>query len=351
MFRRAFAIGASLTILSLLSFVLGCGEAPPTPTPTPTPTPAPTPTPIPTPTPEPTPTTPVLRPAPDGTLPPAEPGAIGGLLDMVPADYDLVIFSDLNTILGDPTLKEALENQGILALLGPASGIIQDRTDTMVIASSEDGVLGVLRGNMEAAAFLDALETPGSEPESENYGQFQLYDLDVDLTFLTISMAVSFVDDTTTLFLVSFSPDSSSVDALKAALDVVNGSQPSFLSDPLVNRMVQDTPQGIATMVARDCAPLGEQASQNVMEGCLGLTASSVLESGDNVALSWSVEFSSSEAARAALPIIREQVARLGGGSSQSDVIEGSVDGKRVRVKALMDASGAIAGVLGLIGL
>ena len=270
---------------------------------------------------------------------------------MVPADYDLVIFADLSTILGAPILKEALDNQGILLLLGPVAGPVQDLTDAMVMASSEDGVLVALRGNLEVSAFLDALKAPGSEPESESYGQFQLYDFDVDLTFLTVNMAVSFVDDTTALFLVSFSPDSSSSDVLKAALDVVNGSQPSILSDSLVNRMVRDTPQGISTMVSRDCGPLGESASQSMMDECLALTANSTLTSGDEVILSWSVEFSSSEAARAALPAIRGQVARLGGGSSPSEVIEGSVEGKRVRVKAQMDASGAIAGVLGLIGL
>ena len=348
MLQTPLAIGASLALLFLLAVTLGCAEATPTPAPTPTPTLTPTPTP----TPEPTATTPVLLPATDdGTPPPAGPGVLGGLLAMVPADYDLVIFADLSTILGDPTLKEALDNQGILALLGPVAGPIQDMTDAMIMASSEDGVLVALRGNLEAAAFLDALKAPGSEPEPESYGRFQLYDFDVDLTFLTVDMAVSFVDDTTALFLVSFSPDSSSVDALKAALDVVSGSQPSILSDSLVNRMVHDTPQGIATMVARDCGPLGEPSSQNMMDECLGLTANSTLASGDDVILSWSVEFSSSEAARAALPAIRDQVARLGGGSSPSEVIEASVEGERVRVKALMDASGAIAGVLGLIGL
>ncbi|MCE2463248.1 MAG: hypothetical protein J4F46_04950, partial [Dehalococcoidia bacterium] len=116
---------------------------------------------------------------------------IGDLLAMVPADYELVIFADLSTILGDPTLKEALDNQGILALLGPVAGPIQDLTDAMAMASSEDGVLVALRGNLETAAFLDALKTPGSEPESESYGQFQLYDFDVNIALLTINMAVS----------------------------------------------------------------------------------------------------------------------------------------------------------------
>ena len=349
--RQPLTLGVAIAMLFLLSMVLGCGEAAPTPVPTPTPTPVLTPTHIPTLTPEPTPTTSALRPATGGTPPPAEHGVIEDLLAMVPADYDLVIFSDLKTILQDPTLKEALEKQGILTLLGPASGPIQDQADTMVIASGGAGVLGVLRGDLEATALLDSLKAPGYETEPESYGQFELYKLDVDLSFLTLNLAISFVDDMTAVFSLSFSPESSSVDVLKAALDVVNGSQPSFLSDPLVNQLVRNTPQGIATTVAKDCTPLEEPSSQNAIVGCLGLAASSVLVGGDDVAISWTVEFSSPAAALAALPAIKEQVAKLGGGSSPSEAIEGSVDGKTVRVKALVDASGAIAGVLGLIGI
>ena len=268
---------------------------------------------------------------------------------MVPADYDLVIFADLEAILQDPTLKEALEEQGILALLGPLSGTIQDRADTMVLASDGAVMLGVIRGNLEAAALIASLGVPRSETEPESYGQFELHKLDVDLPFLKLNLAVSFVDDTTAVFSLRLSSESSSVDVLKAALDVLNGSRPSLLSDPLVNQLVRNTPQGIATTVAKDCTPLVGIASQNVIEGYLGLTASSVPVDGDDVAIIWAVGFSSRAAALAALPGIEEQVAKLGG-DSLSGGIEGSVDGQTVRVRALVEASDALAGVVGLIG-
>ena len=194
-----------------------------------------------------------------------------------------------------------------------------------------------------------SLGVPGSETEPESYGQFELHKLDVDLPFLKLNLAVSFVDDTTAVFSLRLSSESSSVDVLKAALDVVNGSRPSLISDPLVNLLVRNTPQGIAKTVAKDCTPLVGTASQNVIEGCLGLTASSVPVDGDDVAIIWAVGFSSRATALTALPGIEEQVAKLGGGSLAGE-IEGSVDGQTVRVRALVEASGALAGVVGLIG-
>ena len=124
----------------------------------------------------------------------------------------------------------------------------------MVVATGVVSVMGVLRGPLDASELISALTAPNSEVEAEQYGQFQILKMDAQFPLLTIPLGVTLVDETTVVFAASFSPQVSSVDTLKAALDTLLGLEPPFLSDPVLGRLFESTPDGFGVMVSRDCS-------------------------------------------------------------------------------------------------
>ena len=261
------------------------------------------------------------------------------LMGVIPLSYDVAIFLDIDFIVRTPGLREVFERQ--LALIGPAVAPILDQADVVVVATGAVGVMGVLRGPLEPSELIGALGAPDSEVEAEDYGRFQILKMDAQFHLLRIPIGVTLVDETTAVFAASFPPQFSSVDTLKVVLDTLLGLEPPLLSDPVLGRLFVSTPRGFGVTVSRDCALFAR------LEACEGLALSSAAE-GEYGVTSWTFEFSSSEMARAALPLIRERVERLGGPSSSPAAVEGSVEGNVVRVRAVVDIGAALEAAFGL---
>ena len=100
--------------------------------------------------------------------------AVSDLLAMVPAEYDTALYIDLANILQDSTLTDTLERIGVIAVLGPAAGPIQEQVDSMVLAQVGSRALGVLSGQLDGQRLVDSLKSPNSEVESEVYGAFEI---------------------------------------------------------------------------------------------------------------------------------------------------------------------------------
>ena len=66
---------------------------------------------------------------------------------MVPAEYNTVIFADIRAILQDAGLRQALDDLGLLAALGPAGDAIQSQADVLVLARRGSRALGILSPN------------------------------------------------------------------------------------------------------------------------------------------------------------------------------------------------------------
>ena len=260
---------------------------------------------------------------------------IAELLAVLPADYDSVTFLDIGSMLGDPELKEALERQGVLATLGPVTGLVKERVDAMVLAPYESGALVVLRGPLDAEALIDSLKAPDSEVESERYGGFDIFHLTVQYSFFSLSVPIAILNDTTAVFAISFSAANPGVDAVKAALDAVGGSQPNLLSDPALDQLVNAVGPGFSVVVNRGCD------ASSAWEGCTGVAISQMKE-GEYVISHEVVGFTGAELAEAALPAIREQT--LGDVREPSELLEVTQEGNLVRVRVKGDISTVILG-------
>jgi len=277
------------------------------------------------------------------------PEEVKDLLAAIPADHDVVAFIDIKAVLQDPDVKEALEQEGVLDALGPAAGRIQQEVNTLVMAIGDTGLLGLLRGPLDVRDLLNSLKPQGANIESESYGAFEILKLDVEFPLLTLKVAASLLDDTTAVFALGFSPESPSVDLVKAALDTVGGSKPSFLSDPAARQLVESVPQGLITVVARNCDFLGGLADQSIA-GCTGLAMSAAKEGEDGV-INGIMGFESPLVALVAAAIIKEEVAK------QTEEIpeflkttEITQEGNLVRLKGTVDIREALSATLDLTG-
>ena len=332
---RHWYLGAIAALSALLLVVLACGQAGPTATSTPTSTAAPASTAIPTPTPTPAPTS-TPRPTPQLVTR----DSVIGLMDMVPAEYNTVIFADIRAILQDAGLRQALDDLGLLAALGPAGDAIQSQADVLVLARRGSRALGILRGPLDRQKLVDSLTDPQSEVESESYGAFEILKLRISLPFFTMIVPIAFLDETTGVFAISLSPEHSSEAELKAVLDHVGESKPGFLADTAILELFQRIPTGVAMVVDSGCQALGRY------EGCQRTAASAVPEADYGV-VHWVFEFSTSEAAQAALPTIRQGISGLQGPLSAERVIEGSQRGNTVEIRSTVDISEALSGAIG----
>ena len=144
-------IDLRVLITVLLSGALAISAACDEPTAAPTPTPTPTPTLTPTPTP----TTDAGAAGLSSGQPVAE--KVAQLLSAVPASYETVMVTDVGAMKQDPSLQAVLQDQDILAALGPAAGPIQDLVDAIAVAVDDDGILGIFRTSSDAAGVLGSL--------------------------------------------------------------------------------------------------------------------------------------------------------------------------------------------------
>ena len=115
----------------------------------------PTAAPTPTLTPTPTPTTDAGAAGLSSGQPVAE--KVAQLLSAVPASYETVMVTDVGAMKQDPSLQAVLQDQDILAALGPAAGPIQDLVDAIAVAVDDDGILGIFRTSSDAAGVLGSL--------------------------------------------------------------------------------------------------------------------------------------------------------------------------------------------------
>ena len=348
---RAPYMGALLAVSALLVLGLACGQAgtiatsTPIPTATPTPTPVPSPTPTPTPIPSPTPTlasspTPFPTPTPRPTPQLVTRDVVHELLEIVPAEYRTVIFADVRTMLRDPGLRQARDELGLLAALGPAGDAIQSQADVIVLARRGSLAVGILRGALDPPKLVNSLQAPGSEPESESYGTFEILKVRIALPFLTLKVPVSFLDETTAIFAISLSPEHPSDAELKAVLDHVGESKAGFLADPAKKELFERVPVGFAMVIDTSCKALGPY------EGCEESAASAVHEA-DHGVVHWAFRFSTSEAAQAALPTIRQRIGELERPLTAERVIKGSQRGNIVEIMATVDIGEVLSGAIG----
>ena len=335
-----------LAVLSSLVVILGCTEVAPTATPTPTssPTPTPTPTPIPTPTPQ--------AATPTGAGPES---AVAGetaahraakeLLAVVPQEYDTAIFLDIRSLLDDPTLRSAFEEQGGLAILGPLAGPLHRQLELAVIATQGPGVVAILRGPLDMEELISSLKALGAGVESETHGPFEVWKVEVSTPFFTLGLATSLLDDRTAALAVSLSADNPSSEVLRAVLDTAQGVKDGLLADPTIEQLVDSTLPGFAMLVARDCSTfVGHQ------EGCTGFAMSTTVEGTDGI-INGVLRFDSPATAEAALRAIREADAEESG--EASGLLEGtevSVEGNVVRLTSRTDIDEVLAGILDLGG-
>ena len=313
---------------------VGCEQAESIATSVPSSSPTPTHTPTPTPTPEPTSTPIPLEPVDLSSLS-LEHQAVKALMGLVPADYKTSIFADLKTILQDPSLKSALEERGLLRILGPAAIPIEEQVDSIVLALGGPGVLGILSGTLDAPKIINSLKFPGSEVETESYGAFEITKLKVVSPFITINGALSTLDETTAIFAVSLSAGSPSEEVIKTVLDVIEVSTANFLEDPFVQRLFAGVPAGVGMTVGRDCELFG------AFDECTGVALSATRDGEDGV-ITGILEFASAEAAKAALPAIREMIEKF----DPEDLIA-EVEGNRVRLSAVVNVKSALRVALG----
>ena len=251
-------------------------------------------------------------------------------MELVPADYKISIFADLNTILQEPRLKSVLEEQGLLSILGPAAVQIQDQVDSIVLALGGPGALGILNGPLDASKIMDSLKFPGSEVEAESYGTFEIAKLKVVSPFITVNIALSTLDETTAVFAISLSAGAPSEEVIKTALDVFEGSKANFLEDPFVQRLFAGVPAGIGMTIGKDCGFFDD------FEECTGVALSATRE-GEHGVLTGTLDFSSNDAAQAALPAIQAMVEKFEPVSFSAEVV-----GNKVRINAVVNVSSAL---------
>ena len=319
------------TIIAMPLVVLGCTDSTsaPTNTPVPTATPAQTPTstPEPTPTPEPA---------------PIDAQAVGDLLAGIPAGYDPVLILDVRSIVNNPVLFDALEEEDILSALGPAAGAVLESTDAFAYALGDTAVLLTLRGPTSVEDLVAAIrgtDEAGVAPES--YRDFQIWGFDVEF-FITVKMAASAIADDTIALVISLPPTTvSSVDALKIVLDNVATSEPGFASDPVIESMLESLPQGIVMVATKDCASFGQLTSQ-AADLCGGL-AFSVTQEAKDIVLWGVLSFSGAPTAILAVPIVKEEIVRVGSAFEFLKDTEVSRKGNLVLIKARADFSPALS--------
>ena len=319
------------TMIAIPLVILGCTES--TPVPTKTPTATATPTPTPTSTPEPTPT---REPA------SIDDRAIRDLLAGIPADYDPVLILDVRSIVNDPVLFDALEEVDILSALGPAAGAVLESTGVFAYALSDTAVLITLRGSTSVEDLVAAIrgdDEAGVEPES--YRNFQIWGFDVEF-FITVKMAASEIADDTIALVITLPPTTvSSVDSLKAVLDSIATSEPGFASDPVIEAMLESLPQGIVMIATKDCASFGQLPSR-AADLCGGL-AFSVTQEVEDIVVSGVLSFSAIPTAILAVPIIKEEIIRVGSAFEFLKDAEVSRKGNLVLIKASGDFSSALS--------
>ena len=280
---------ALLAISLLVLIASGCTEAAPANTSTPLPTPAPTSTPTPaptatlTPTLEPAATTPLVSAMPAGT-PTAKQKLVRDLMAPVPAEFETAVFMDTRAVLQDPGLRDALEQQGLLGILGPAAGPVQEQGGALVLAMGGPGAFGVLKGALDIPRFTEALKAPNTEVESEVYGEFEILKVSVKFGIFALTLPISVLDDTTAIFAVSLSPTRPGVDVVKAGLDTAQGSAPGFVDDPALARLLRRVHPGFAVVVSRNCDLPGD------FPGCTGF-AMSAARDDEGAAIDIAIEF------------------------------------------------------------
>ena len=254
----------------------------------------------------------------------------------IPDDYDASVFLDIKTIFDDQFLKEGFERLGILAALGPAAGPIRKQVDAMVLGAGGAGVLGVTQGKLDVPSLIGSLRPTGAPAEPDVYGEYRIWKVGLDLQFVTLRLALSLLDESTGIFAISFSGESTAIDGVKAALDTVDGKAPGLLSDQEISQLLGAVPPGFVVMVTKDCSAYGDH------EGCTGLVASA-MRVGDDAVVSWVHRFSSPSLAQAALSAIRAQASTLGGASEPPKIIEGFAEGSLVRIKARIGIGEALS--------
>ena len=267
---------------------------------------------------------------------------MGELLAAVPSGYRNVAFLDLKEIMESAQLSESLDRLGVLAALGPAAGQLKEGLDAILIAQGGQGILGVLRGDVDPGELVESIKTPASQVESEDHGEFEVLTVGVELPFFSLVLAVARLDDTTVLFGVGSSVEGSS-GLVKSALDAATGAAAGLASDPSVRALLDGLPQGFAVTLDPGCSLLRD------IEACTGSVVSAKAD-GEQGAVHGVFLFADAEAASAGLPAIEETASQIGGPSSPLSAIEATVDGSSVRIEGTVELEAALAWAMGQVG-
>ena len=268
-------------------------------------------------------------------------GPILALLAAVPVEYKSVAFLDLKQITGSEALSISLDRLGVLAALGPAGEEVRDRVDSILMAQGPGGVLGVLEGDADPRSVAEAIRSPGSELKAERHGELEVISTHVQVSYFSLAVAVSRVDETTALFAVGSSLEGSSA-LVKASLDVAAGVSAGLSSDPSIGRLILDLPAGFAVTLDPRCELLPG------LEDCNGAGVSATVDGGQG-RVHGVFMFRNPDAALAALPAILDGAGQIGGTSTPSD-IRAAVDGSVVRIEGRAGLEDALEWAIGQTG-
>ena len=269
------------------------------------------------------------------------------LLELVPSVYESVSFLDVRFMLEDPVLKEALEEEQPLAILGPAQGPIQQQADAVLAALGGSSVLGILRGTLDVETLIGQVNAPGFAVETESYEGFDIGRLEVDLGFISVDVAIAALDDATAIFAIAFSSESSSSDVVKGGLDTASGAEPGILSRPAVGTLANALPPGFAALLAVDCSLFFEEIGESI-QGCAGF-AMSVSREGPDGIVNGVLAFETADQALAAVASIEAQVAA--GDDTDPDVLEPTevtIDGNLIRLLTKVKVTAVLSRVSSL---
>ena len=293
-----------------------------------------------------------IVPTPTSTPVPEEPTQIGGssidlaafsplpdnvqdVLGLIPARFETLVYLDLTEALLDPQIRETVEKESVLSSLGPISGVVLDQVDSIAVAGDEEGILAVSQGFEDVQGLISPLSSLGANVDTETYKGLEISAVGIQSPFFNVSFAVSTIDDSTSVFGISFEAGEAGPDLVRATVDVVSGDVDGALSGPILARLADNIRLGLAVLLSTDCTSLG------VVEGCSGVAISATKEGDDGVIHGLFV-FPSPEVAQIALPLVEAELSNLGSEDSPVKSVEAVLDGDTVLARVVVDVATAL---------
>ena len=181
---------------------------------------------------------------------------------------------------------------------------------------------------MDTEELINSLKAKAAVTETESYGAFEIWKVDAKFSTLTQKLTITGVDDSTVIYARGFPAEGQGgADAVRAALDTLNGSRPGFLSDEALKQLFESAPLGFHMMVYRHCD----------IDDCVGFVVSHTKE-GDNLVFNMILGISDPKVAQGVLSGLKEEMLTQGN-INPSDILEATVVGSKVRLRVKADVN------------